>query len=174
MEYAQRTFGRDLAGELGLSPCENVGAVRWSSYLGGGSLDVLSPQQITSCDQTDLGCDGGNPGTAYAYVMSAGGIEGAAAYPYTSGVTGETGSCKFRKSDVEVKVKGWSYVSQSASQEKKMLKQVQQSPISVCVDATIWQTYVSGVVTTASGCGDQLDHCVQVAGFNAEENYWIV
>ena len=45
-----------------------------------------------------------------------------------------------------------------------MYTQLQESPISICVDATIWQTYQSGVITTASGCGTQLDHCVQMVG----------
>jgi C1A family cysteine protease len=39
------------------------------------------------------------------------------------------------------------------------------SPLSVCVDAEIWQYYTGGVITTSSGCGRSIDHCVQVTGW---------
>lgn len=53
--------------------------------------DNLSPQQIVSCDTTDLGCGGGNPETAYMYVAKAGGLTSDSQYPYTSywAVTGQ-------------------------------------------------------------------------------------
>jgi len=46
--------------------------------------------------------------------------------------------------------------------------------MSVCVAADIWQTYKGGIILQSSGCGVQLDHCVQVVGYNATSNYWIV
>ena len=36
------------------------------------------------------------------------------------------------------------------------------------------RSYLSGVITTSSGCGTQLDHAVQATGYNAEGNYWII
>ena len=133
-------------------------------FLATGKLDVLAPQQIVSCDTVDLGCNGGNTDTAYQYVMQAGGLEPNADYAYTSGTTEANGACKFNKKDVETDITGYKYVSQSAAQEKQMYAQLAESPISICVDATIWQTYQSGVITTSSGCGTQLDHCVQMVG----------
>ena len=55
-----------------------------------------------------------------------------------------------------------------------MLAQIAKGPMSVCVDATLWQTYVSGVITAASGCGTSIDHAVQAIGYNSAGNYWIV
>eukprot|EP00591_Stephanopyxis_turris_P003410 CAMPEP_0195516828 /NCGR_PEP_ID=MMETSP0794_2-20130614/8852_1 /TAXON_ID=515487 /ORGANISM="Stephanopyxis turris, Strain CCMP 815" /LENGTH=341 /DNA_ID=CAMNT_0040645529 /DNA_START=67 /DNA_END=1092 /DNA_ORIENTATION=- len=133
-------------------------------FLSTGKLHVLAPQQIVSCDTVDLGCNGGNTDTAYEYVMQAGGIEPESDYPYTSGTTETNGVCKFNKADVATDITGYKYVSQSASQERQMYTQLQQSPISICVDATIWQTYQSGIITTSSDCGTQLDHCVQLVG----------
>jgi len=46
--------------------------------------------------------------------------------------------------------------------------------MSVCVDATLWQTYTGGVITASSGCGTSIDHAVQATGYNADGNYWIV
>ncbi len=50
----------------------------------------LAPQQIVDCDNSDDGCGGGDPPTAYEYLMSAGGLEAEKDYPYK----GEDGSCK--------------------------------------------------------------------------------
>ena len=104
------------------------------------------------------------------------GIEFEKDYVYKSGTSQETGKCKFKKADVAVDITGCKYVSQKAKDEKNMLAQIGKSPISICVDATIWQTYTSGVITTASDCGTQLDHCVQIAGYNAAGSppYWPV
>ena len=62
-------------------------------------------------------------------------------------------------------------IADSASQESNMLKQIELSPMSVCVDAELWQTYVSGVITASSGCGTTIDHAVQATGYNAEGDY---
>ena len=135
-------------------------------FLSTGVLNVLSPQQIVSCDTVDGGCNGGNTDTAYQYVQSAGGLEPITDYSYTSGTTEVNGNCKFKSADVvaSTDIAGYTYVSQAASQEANIYAQVAESPISICVDATIWQTYTSGVITTASDCGTALDHCVQLVG----------
>jgi len=140
-----------------------------------GKLLTLSPQQITSCDKTDLGCNGGNTETAYDYVISAGGLEPNSDYPYTSGSKGKSGTCKFTSADVAASITGYSTVSSKKSSESKMVTQMQRSPISVCVDAETWQTYESGIV--GKSCGTSLDHCVQAVGLGATssgETYWIV
>jgi C1A family cysteine protease len=139
-----------------------------------GKLLTLSPQQITSCDKTDGGCNGGNTETAYNYVKKAGGLEAESNYPYTSGKTKKTGTCKATKSDNKATIGGYKTVSSSASSESKMVTQIQKSPMSVCVDANSWQTYHSGVV--GKSCKAQLDHCVQAVGYSTSgaNDYWIV
>jgi C1A family cysteine protease len=144
-------------------------------FLAYGTLKKLSPQQITSCDTNSLGCGGGNPINAWGYVYSFGGQEVNSDYPYTSGTTGQTGTCKSNKADVAEDVgTTYSSIASTPSQESNMLAQIEESPMSVCVDATLWQTYTGGVITAASGCGTQIDHAVQATGYNAEGNYWIV
>merc|ERR1712130_666974 len=78
-------------------------AIESYAKLAGQSLQVLSAQQINSCDKRDGGCNGGNTETAYEYVKSAGGIESERDYPYTSG-GGSTGSCKFQSSKIAVTI----------------------------------------------------------------------
>lgn len=140
-----------------------------------GSLKELAPQQVVSCDTTCAGCGGGNPIEAWGYVYQFGGQEQKAAYPYTSGTTGQTGACKSNSAAVVEDVgETYTLVSQSPSQEANMLVQIEVSPMSVCVDATLWQTYTGGVITASSGCGTSIDHAVQATGYNAAGNYWIV
>lgn len=140
-----------------------------------GTLKVLSPQQVTSCDTNDGGCQGGNPINAWRYVSGFGGQELEKDYPYTSGTTRQNGKCKSNKADVTEDTSGqYTMIARSASQESNMLAQIQKSPMSICVDATLWQTYKGGVITASSGCGTSIDHAVQATGFNAQGNYWII
>jgi len=145
-------------------------------FLKYGKLKTLSPQQITSCTTTCLGCGGGNPINAWDYVNSFGGQDPNQDYPYVSGITGQTGSCDASASEVSEDVSstiGY-MISSAPSDEPNMLKQIESSPMSIVVDATLWQTYEGGVITSASGCGTSLDHAVQATGYNAAGNYWII
>merc|ERR1711862_276698 len=65
------------------------------------------------------------------------------------------------------------WFSLSAEDEGNMLVDIALTPISVAVDANTWSSYTGGVVTAAD-CGTDLDHNVQLTGYNAEGNYWIV
>merc|ERR1719145_167100 len=56
---------------------------------------------------------------------------------------------------------------------------LEKSPLSVCVNAGVWNDYTGGVLTSAA-CGPMgaqyQDHCVMAVGFNttASTPYWIV
>merc|ERR1711879_1122366 len=56
---------------------------------------------------------------------------------------------------------------------------LEKAPLSVCVNAGVWNDYTGGVLTSAA-CGsmaaDAQDHCVMAVGFNATAPtpYWIV
>jgi C1A family cysteine protease len=128
--------------------------------LAGGSLTQLSMQQIVSCDTTDKGCEGGFPSSAYTYVQEAGGIDSFSNYPYAS-ENGYTGECSFPKGSVVTDVNS----QQSISGEPGLYQQLQSGgPVSVCVDASSWQSYEGGVLTS---CGNQVDHCVQATGYTS-------
>merc|ERR1712224_318431 len=61
----------------------------------------------------------------------------------------------------------------------KLAAALEETPVSVCVNAGAWNDYTGGVLTSAA-CGsmaaDEQDHCVQAVGFNATAStpYWIV
>jgi C1A family cysteine protease len=135
-----------------------------------GTSYVLSPQQIVSCDKTSYGCNGGWTEHAYKYVTSAGGIESNNDYPYTSG-TGNTGICKADKSDFKIKVSKYYTVKGESSMASYMQS---TGPLSVCLDASKWNTYRGGILSS-SQCGHQVDHCVQAVGVDTSSNgYWKV
>ncbi len=129
----------------------------------------LSVEQVTQCDTTCYGCNGGYTNHAFEYIESAGGLMTAQAYPYTSG-GGTTGTCQAVKNPV-VTVTGYTMVNSEADMGTFVSS---TGPLSVCVDASTWQSYTSGVVTAAS-CGTDIDHCVQATGVLAQSGgYWIV
>merc|ERR1711879_489333 len=50
-------------------------------------------------------------------------------------------------------------------------------PLSVCVNANSWDNYRSGIYTKrCSGASSQLDHCVQLVGYDTtgSQSYWKV
>ena len=68
-----------------------------------------------------------------------------------------------------------------ANQNLKLLANAvaNEGPVSICLNAQVWNDYTGGVLT-AAGCDGMaaydVDHCVQLVGYNttAETPYWIV
>merc|ERR1712146_727949 len=62
---------------------------------------------------------------------------------------------------------------------KGLAAALEETPVSVCVNAGAWNDYTGGVISS-SQCGsmaaDYQDHCVMATGFNttAAKTYWIV
>ena len=133
-----------------------------------GTSYILSPEQITQCDTTSSGCNGGWTERAYNYVKKAGGIETDASYPYTS-YQGVTGQCHSSASQFKIGVDSYT----TLSGESSMATYVQSTgPLSVCLDAATWNSYKGGIMTS---CGNRVDHCVQAVGVDASSSgYWKV
>jgi cysteine peptidase B len=137
----------------------------------GQKLVGLSMEQIVDCDTTCYGCGGGWPYLAYGYVEGAGGIDTYTSYPYTAG-EGESGTCNFNKANVAAQVAGYKSLSEG---ETYLYQQASTTgPVSVCVDASTWQYYTGGILTS---CTTSVDHCVQLTGYQnygQDGAYWIV
>jgi len=134
----------------------------------------LSPQQIVDCDYWVFGCDGGQTTSAFNYVIGAPGLESDQSYPYTA----QGGSCRFDKSKVVSTISTWNYANSWYEEAPLQTNLVSWGPLSVCVDASNWQDYQSGVMTWED-CAyiNKLDHCVQLVGYNTQNStnpYWIV
>lgn len=145
-------------------------AIESYSFLATTKLQELSYQQLTDCDTQSFGCDGGYAESAFDYVIAAGGIMTEAAYPYTSGDSGKTGTCKFKKgtSPVAVKLSDYRTVPKGEANLQNALK---EGPPAICLAADDFQFYTGGVMTVCKG---PVNHCVQAVGFNSKGNYWIV
>merc|ERR1712046_210915 len=173
----------------------------------GGKYDfTLSPQQIASCTPSTgtYGCDGCNGGFtegAYEYVKSAPGLTNSFNIGYQQSLTAQdaTVACStftdkinsMAGADAQLsggfaQVSGYTYATPActsgacASQDlKKLAASLEETPVSVCVNAGTWNDYTGGVLTSAA-CGPMgamyQDHCVMAVGFNTEAPtpYWIV
>jgi hypothetical protein len=142
-------------------------AVESFYQIAGGGLQTLSPQQITSCDPYDYGCNGGWPYQAFTYLAGVGGQQSEQSYPYTSGSSGQTGQCKFNAASIVAKVRGYKSVTGGENGLANALSSL--GPTSVCVAAEDWFSYTGGVLRQCTG---QVDHCVQAVGYTSD--YWIV
>merc|ERR1712096_103608 len=171
----------------------------------GGSFAIeLSPQQITSCTPSTgtYGCDGCNGGFtegAYAYLQTVTGLANSFFYPYSQSLTASstTAACDTAKvtaidgTDEVLQggyaaVTGFSYATTpctsgacTSQNLDEFAAALENTPVSVCVNAGAWNDYTGGVMTSAA-CGsmaaDEQDHCVMATGFNstAPTPYWIV
>jgi len=135
----------------------------------GGVADHLSMQQVVNCDTSCYQCDGGWTYLAYEYVQGAGGIDSYASYPYTA----VDGPCRFNRNTIAARINGWAWVGRG--NEGVMRNYILSSgPLSICVDASSWQYYQGGVITS---CGQSVDHCVQITGWTGNvqgHQAWIV
>lgn len=133
-----------------------------------GTSYILSPEQITQCATTAYGCNGGWTEVAYAYVHSVAGLVTDSSYPYTS-YQGVTGQCKVDLSQAVIGVKTYHTIDG----ESNMAAYVQSTgPLSVCLDASTWNSYTGGIMSV---CGQDVDHCVQAVGVDASTGgYWKV
>jgi C1A family cysteine protease len=133
-----------------------------------GTSYLLSPEQITQCDSTSYGCNGGWTEHAYNYVKGAGGIETEQDYPYTSS-NGVTGFCHADSSKYVIDVGGYTTIHGETNMANYVLS---TGPLSVCLDANNWSSYTGGIM---KNCGHQVDHCVQAVGVDTGNNgYWKV
>jgi len=96
---------------------------------------------------------------AFEYVISAGGIEPYSDYPYVA----HNENCNFNGADIAAKITAWQYVTQTEDENAMLAWTGSKGPISVCVDASEWSSYQGGVLST---CGDSIDHCVMITGYD--------
>jgi C1A family cysteine protease len=152
--------------------------------LAGHDLVELSPQQVVSCDTVDQGCDGGDPQTAYQYIMQAGGLQTEKDYPYFSGDSGWSGKCEVKPDKFVAHVSNFSYgvppCNDTCKDQAKYEQTVRDAlytigPLSICVDASDWQDYDWGIFMGFCGsASDDLDHAVLLTGFNEKYGYYNV
>jgi len=168
--------GQKNEGQCGCCWAMTVAMAIESAYMihkGKTDQEPLSTQQIIDCDTNDNGCNGGDPTTAYQYVQAAGGLESEALYPFL----GQDGTCAANKTLEQDPITGFQYaIPQGSTDEVAMANFLATNqPVSTAVDASQWFSY-SGGVLMADQCGQEIDHGVQIVGYNGLDSngYWII
>jgi len=80
-------------------------AIESHHFIKTGKLINLAEQELVDCDTDSHGCNGGNTGRAFGYMMKHS-QELTKDYPYTA----KNGSCKYKSSKGQVKVTKYSNV----------------------------------------------------------------
>ena len=108
---------------------------------------------------------------AMSTVVTAGGLESEADYPYT----GMGGQCQFDKSKVAASITSWECLPQS--DEKNMAAYVStHGPLSIAINAGPMQFYLGGIANPLFCSPSGLDHGVAIVGYGTEgsKDYWII
>jgi len=150
-----------------------VGNVEGLDFIKHHTLQNFAEQQIVDCDTTDYGCNGGWMENAMDYITKAGGLMLTKDYPYTA----EDGQCAFDITKIHVKLNG--HKMAGTTDEVKIAAMVAQvAPLAIAINATPFQTYVSGIINLdADDCDPaMLDHGVTLVGYGTEDttDYWII
>jgi len=150
------------------------------TFLAGHPIPTLGPQQLVDCDPQSQGCGGGWTYWAFQYLLTAGGQESEADYPYTA----EDGTCAFDASKIAAKISNYTFAttpceSGSCPVQDDTLRTnlVAKGPVSICVNAATWSDWTGPEPMMGADCpgdADELDHCVQLVGYDWTQNYWIV
>jgi len=148
-----------------------MGAIEGMNKVLTGSEVILSEQQLVDCDTQDNGCNGGLTDSAYQYLTGKD-IYTLDSYPYTSGQSGQAGSCQ-TGTPSGVSITGYFSVpgAGSGSQgDDALAKALMTGPVTVtvAVDNT-FANYNSGVMTGVSTeC--TLNHAILATGFGPD--FW--
>jgi len=150
-----------------------TGSFEGAWQIAKGNLVSLSEQQLVDCSGRfgNQGCNGGLMDDAFKYIISNGGLDTEADYPYTA----RDGRCDTTKQSKKVAtLSGFTDVPKN--NEQQLIAAVTQQPVSVAIEAdqSGFQFYRSGVF--AGPCGTNLDHGVLAVGYNTDgaTPYWIV
>jgi len=142
---------------------------------------IGSPQELVSCDTngSDQGCNGGLPSNGFKFFEKKG-LEPDSDYPYTSGATQKTGTCKADYDEGVLEVTSTKQLSIFGIGENSDMKDyiMEKGPMSIAVHAnSAWQTYTGGIMTNDDCPGDQqVNHAVQAVALDTtgETPFWVI
>ena len=120
----------------------------------------FSPQQLVDCDTKNYGCNGGNPGQSFQYIVENGILE-ESEYPYT----GTQGTCKYNdKCRSSYKIKSHKCIVNNYDQYLAAL-QDQPAVVAVYAESTFMQ-YSSGEWSSDKCPKDNANHAIVAMGYS--------
>jgi len=141
-----------------------TGALEGAYKIKYGTLVSFSEQNLVSCDTIDSACNGGLMDNAFTWTKLNGGLCTESGYPYTSGTTGQKGTCTTTcTKNTAVAPKSFTDVTKNS--DSALMTALAQQPVSIAIqaDQPAFQLYKSGVLTGT--CGSNLDHGVLAVGY---------
>ena len=152
-----------------------IGALESRQAISTGTLLKLSEQQLVDCaggSYGNLGCNGGDMGTAIQYSADFGN-ELESDYPYA----GYDQTCQFQKNLVQ-KPRSLGPKNTATNNALALKTAIADGPVSVAIEADtfVFQFY-SGGILNSKACGTNLDHGVVAVGYGADASgkpYYIV
>jgi len=148
-----------------------VAAIEGAHHVTRGNLYNLSEQELVDCSRPfgNNGCNGGLKDQAFSYVVSVGGLATEHDYPYTA----VDGVCKTSGFQRYGKISGHTIVPPKNS--STLMAALNQQPVAVSVEATIWKSYSSGIMNDPA-CGTALNHAVIAVGYSTEDSspYFVI
>jgi len=154
----------------------STAAVEGAWAIAKNELIDLSEQELVDCatgiKYGSMGCSGGQMEGAFKYVMN-NGLCSYDSYPYTSGITKQSGSCNSCKSVVSIS----SCFNIKQNNQLSLKAAVAQQPVSIAIEADTryFQSYSGGILSDVN-CGTTLDHGVLIVGYGIEngQKYWTI
>ncbi|KAK3794866.1 hypothetical protein RRG08_001017 [Elysia crispata] len=134
------------------------------------SVDALSAQEVIDCAEENNGCDGGDICDAAIWAQTHG-IVPEKKYPLER----RTGTCKkISEPTKRVKVADFRCEHLVGNENEILQTLAFHGPVMVVVDATTWHNYIGGIIRFH--CSDDINHAVQIVGYNLEGEvpYYIV
>lgn len=126
-----------------------TGNIEGQWFLAGNTLTSVSEQELVSCDTIDSGCNGGLMDNAFTWLIQnrGGKIVTEASLPYNSG-SGFAPSCPSNLDTLPVGAKISSYNDIQKSEDAMAAFCYASGPVAIALDATSFQSYRSGILTT--------------------------
>ena len=157
-----------------------IAAFESHAAIATGQLVELSPQQLTSCVANPRRC--GGAGGCYGATCQLGfeywkkvGVTTNKLYPYTSGSSGRSGSCRFNAKKMPPVFRSTGYAQLPTNDAAAHVAALQKGPLGVSVASDKMMFYSSGVFDT---CGDTtVNHLVVMDGYGEDaqgRKYWLV
>ncbi|KAK2707938.1 uncharacterized protein LOC136028742 [Artemia franciscana] len=137
-----------------------------------GSFTDLGEQHMVDCNHYDKGCNGGFYTRAWRWVTENSGQCSETTYPYNSGSTSVTGSCK--NCSVSGTCSGYKWVFADSTSIMNILTTI--GPVSAALHANDnFMAYDTGIYSE-SGCSTKVNHAVNIVGYGESNGipYWIV